>query len=139
MVSVEAMDIDLIIPESEYTISAVRASGPGGQHVNKVSTAIVLRFDIHASSLADEVKARLLATKDRRITEAGILMLRSAASRSQLRNREAVVKRLHAIVHAAFVVKKERKPTKRTKASVEKRLDEKAQRSEVKAGRRKLQ
>ena len=125
------------IPESEYTISATRASGPGGQHVNKVSTAIVLRFDIQASSLPDPVKTRLLAAKDSRITDDGILVIKSSARRSQLRNKEAAVERLFEIVREAAKEKKPRKKTKPSKKSVEKRLEEKTIRSAIKEHRKK--
>lgn len=125
------------LSESEYTITAVRASGPGGQHVNKVSTAVVLRFDISASSLPETVKQRLLASGDNRITEEGIVLIKSGNFRSQLRNKEAAVERLQELIAEASKVRKQRKPTKPTKAAVEKRLDEKAQRGELKTLRKK--
>jgi ribosome-associated protein len=127
----------LSIPPHEYSVSAVRSSGPGGQHVNKVSTAVILRFAISASSLSETIKERLLASGDNRITGAGVLVLRCAATRSQLRNRETVIRRLHDIVEKAAVEKKQRKQTKPAKAAIEKRLEQKLQRSELKASRRK--
>ena len=128
---------EIEIRESEYTLTATRSSGPGGQHVNKVSTAITLRFDIEASSLDRKVKDRLLASKDSRITDAGVLVIQASSHRSQKRNREDAVERLREIVSKASVRKKRRKPTSPTKASVEKRLKEKSARSEVKALRKK--
>jgi len=128
---------DISIPESEYSVSATRSSGPGGQHVNKVSTAIVLRFDIHASSIPEKVKLRLLQTNDNRITEDGILVIRSSAHRSQLRNKEAAILRLNEIVRAAAKERKKRKATKPSKIAVEKRLEEKTMRSTIKENRKK--
>lgn len=132
-----AVKPDILIPDPEYTVSATRSSGPGGQHVNKVSTAIVLRFDINASSLPEKVKLRLLQTKDSRITDEGILVIKSSAYRSQLRNREAAVLRLNEIVRAAAKERKKRKATKPSKTAVEKRLEEKTIRSEIKESRKK--
>ncbi len=130
-------ETDISIPESEYTISATRSSGPGGQHVNKVSTAIVLRFDINASSLSEKTKQRLLETKDSRITDEGVLVIKSSAHRSQLRNKEAAILRLHEIVQAAAKEKKKRKATKPSKSAVEKRLEEKTIRGVIKEQRKK--
>lgn len=129
----------MVIPESEYTFEAVRARGPGGQHVNKVSTAAVLRFDIAASSLPEDVKQRLLASGSRRITAAGILVIRSGSRRSLLQNKAAALARLHDIVRKAATPKKKRKPTAPTAISVEKRLESKTRRSEIKQHRRKVQ
>jgi ribosome-associated protein len=129
---------EILIPESEYTLTAVRSSGPGGQHVNKVATAIILKFDIINSSLPEEVKARLLKRSDRRITADGIIVIKSGASRSQLRNKETVVQRLQDLVREAARPPKRRVPTKPSKSSVEKRLQEKSRRSEVKSQRKKL-
>jgi ribosome-associated protein len=126
------------IPESEYTITAVRSSGPGGQHVNKVSTAIVLRFDISNSTLPAQVKARLLKLSDRRITDYGVIIIKSGASRSQLRNKETVVGRLHELVRSVAKQPKRRISTKPSKGSIEKRLQDKSRRSEITVGRKKL-
>lgn len=128
---------DIVIPESEYTITATRSAGPGGQHVNKVSTAIILHFDILQSSLSEQIQRRLLESKDNRITEEGVLVIKASTSRSQLRNKEAAINKLHDIVRAAAKEKKKRKPTKPSKTSVEKRLEEKTLRSEIKEHRKK--
>ena len=130
---------EISIPESEYTLTAVRSSGPGGQHVNKVSTTIVLRFDVAHSSLPEKVKARLLKMPDKRITADGVIMIKSGASRSQLRNKEAVVKRLYEMFREAAKPIKRRVATKPSKSSVEKRLQDKSRRSETKEHRKKLE
>ena len=126
-----------VIPESEYTISAVRSSGPGGQHVNKVSTAIVLRFDIKASTLPDEIKQRLLESKDKRITDEGVVILKASTYRSQQRNKEEAINKLHVLIERASRTRKKRKPTKPSKAAIAKRLAEKMRKSELKAQRKK--
>ena len=105
--------------------------------MNKVSTAIVLRFDIQASSLPELVKQRLFETKDSRITDDGVLVIKSSAYRSQLRNKTAAILRLHEIVRAAGKERKKRKATKPSKAAVEKRLEEKTIRGVIKEQRRK--
>ena len=127
-----------VVDESEVEISAVRAQGAGGQNVNKVSSAIHLRFDIAASSLPEAVKARLLASSDRRLSEEGVLVIKAQRHRSQELNRRDALERLNALVAKAAEVPLVRKPTRPTRASKRRRLEAKGQRSEVKAGRAKI-
>lgn len=122
--------------EAELDFSAIRASGPGGQNVNKVSNAVHLRFDIRASSLPEAVKARLLAWADQRITADGIVVIKAQDSRSLERNRADAVARLVELVQAAAHVPKARRATKPTYGSQQRRLEGKAKRSGVKALRR---
>jgi ribosome-associated protein len=119
------------------TISAVRAQGAGGQNVNKVSSAVHLRFDVHASSLPDAVKARLLARADARITDAGVIVIKAQEHRSQDMNRADALARLQALVDAAAHVPRVRKATRPTLASKKRRLEGKSQRAQVKALRGK--
>lgn len=121
------------IPMSELDIRAVRAQGAGGQNVNKVATAIHLRFDIRNSgALPDAVRTRLLESGDQRITSEGVLVLKSQETRSQERNREAALERLAEIILAATRIPKPRKPTRPSRAAKRKRLDAKSRRGNVK-------
>jgi ribosome-associated protein len=123
------------IPANEIAWSAIRAQGSGGQNVNKVSTALHLRYDIRASSLPDEVKARLLARNDRRITAEGIVVIKAQRYRSQEQNREDALARLHALVAQAAAVETPRKATRPSKSAKRRRVDTKVRRGELKVTR----
>ena len=126
------------IPETEYQLSAMRAQGAGGQYVNKVSSAIHLRFDILASSLSDFLKARLLNSNDHRITEAGVLIIKAQQFRTQEANKRDAIKRLHEIVIAANQVKPMRHATKPSFGARLRRLESKTMRKQVKQMRGKI-
>lgn len=128
----------IAIDESEIVESFVRASGPGGQHVNKVSTAVELRFDARRSlSLPNDVALRLMKLAGSRLTQDGVIVIVAQDHRSQKRNREEALERLLAMIREASVAPVKRRPTKPTKASKERRLTSKVKRSSVKAGRAK--
>ena len=125
------------IDEREVAITAIRAQGAGGQNVNKVSSAIHLRFDIAASSLPDDVKARLLALNDSRITDAGVLVLKAQQHRTQEMNRSDALARLQEVIDSVATPPKFRRATKPTFASKQRRLEGKSLRAGIKAGRGK--
>ena len=127
-----------ISPE-EVELTAIRSQGPGGQNVNKVASAIQLRFDIHASSLPIDVKERLLSLRDHRITQSGWVVIKSQEHRSQGMNRMAALLRLHDLLALAVVVQKKRKATRPTRSSQLKRVESKVKRGQTKTLRGKAQ
>ena len=132
------MTRSVAIDPSDVEWSAIRAQGAGGQNVNKVSSAIHLRFDVAASHLPEAVKVRLLARADQRLSSDGIVVIKAQRYRSQDKNRDDAMARLQELVDAAAVVPRVRRPTKPTKGSQRRRVDEKVQRGKIKAARGRL-
>ena len=126
------------IPDHEIELRQIHASGPGGQHVNKVAAAIHLRFDIHKSSLPEWCKSRLLGIRDSRITDDGVVVIKAQRFRSLEQNREDALQRLRLIIGSALKKEKKRVPTRPSRAAREKRLASKQQRSHRKSQRRKV-
>jgi ribosome-associated protein len=128
----------IIIPDSELEISAIRSQGAGGQNVNKVSTAIHLRFNIEASSLPAFYKEQLLKLNDRRISQEGVIVIKAQEYRSQEKNREEALQRLKQLILGAVTLPQIRKPTKPTRSSQRKRIDSKTKRGQIKSMRRQV-
>lgn len=126
------------IPSGEIETRAVRSGGPGGQNINKVATAIHLRFDIAASSLPERYKQRLLKLNDRRLTKEGVIVIKSREHRTREQNREEALQRLRELIQKALVVPEPRRPSQPTLGSRQRRLESKSKRARLKATRGKV-